>query len=251
MLESPRFFFQRCDIDGKAETAITPIINGDRRYWYVKVLVDHTCEAEKRVGCAVRVQCGNGFWVGTDGLELHFTTEGSATGVDPNSGGDGGMEPLDKFDFWNRALLHCSPNDKYRRGSYRFWNGYWQYLHVISYYCRVEGNAQLWDMLACLGDYLYCGDCKNHYAKFHGSRTPFEGIDGVDFLIDLHNDINVMRDKRTWSRKEVDLLYDDLDGWIVHLKNLYGIDVRLLFKLGRIPYFPSMYLLKRTRIMVM
>lgn len=90
----------------------------------------------------------------------------------------------------------------------------WTFLHAVSYTMpnkptsaqRKQYNA----FFERVGDVLPCPKCSKHYKNFWNKSKPdcSSKEKTINWLIDLHNDVNKRNGKPVMDRKEVDEMYN-------------------------------------------
>jgi hypothetical protein len=90
----------------------------------------------------------------------------------------------------------------------KLWNGVWNILHYLSY--SIKNNDDIEKLSTCINTLILpCEHCQKHFVHYK-SVHPFpndrESI--IHWFIDLHNDINVRNKKKTFTRHEVDAIYN-------------------------------------------
>ena len=100
----------------------------------------------------------------------------------------------------------------------KVWGQYlWRLLHTITYSypnkCSQKLKGKYIDIFYCLRNIIPCSICKIHYRKrlneFPVERFLNNKDNFINWLIKLHNEVNVGLYKRTVSRKEADSIYLD------------------------------------------
>lgn len=96
----------------------------------------------------------------------------------------------------------------------------WRLLHTITYSypnnCSSNLKTKYIEIFYCLRDIIPCVICRNHY-KQRLTKMPVENYMGnkdafINWLINLHNEVNVGLHKRFVSRQEADKVYIDDKG---------------------------------------
>ena len=127
----------------------------------------------------------------------------------------------------------------------QFFNDYWEILHIVSYlYPNIPSYDQQMQIEMLIESIHYsipCGICKEHFSRYVNSiHIPdiYKNKESlISFFIDLHNSINKRNSKKIWKRKEVDILYSNLDQRIQKFKNSKKIDIRKLLEMNQIYRF--------------
>ena len=100
----------------------------------------------------------------------------------------------------------------------KVWGQYlWRLLHTITYSypnkCSQKLKGKYIEIFYCLRNIIPCSICKTHYRKrlneFPVERFLNNKDNFINWLIKLHNEVNVGLHKRTVSRKEADSIYLD------------------------------------------
>ena len=95
----------------------------------------------------------------------------------------------------------------------------WEFLHAVTFQYPEKPNnherKKYYTFFDSLKFILPCPNCRNHYAN------NFESIpirldsrrDLIEWLIDIHNEVNVLNNKKVWTYEEVyekyNQMYDD------------------------------------------
>ena len=92
----------------------------------------------------------------------------------------------------------------------------WYLLHSISYFYPQEPTekdryytSKFFNF--CVPNMILCSYCKSHYIDYI-NITPVNLINRnylINWVIDLHNDINKRNNKKIYNKKEVNLIYEN------------------------------------------
>ena len=87
------------------------------------------------------------------------------------------------------------------------WNNIWFILHKLSYLIsNIYELNKLKSILINLN--LPCKLCQDHFITYKNKNPiPDDKNDIINWIITLHNDININNNKKTFSRSEVDAFY--------------------------------------------
>ena len=88
------------------------------------------------------------------------------------------------------------------------WNSIWYILHSISYSIHTPLDIQ--KISYCVDKLqLPCEICEEHFKKYKVEHIfPNDRESIINWFIDLHNTINIQNNKKTYTRTEVDVLFN-------------------------------------------
>ena len=92
----------------------------------------------------------------------------------------------------------------------------WKFLHTITFqypeYPNDKDKKEYYMFFNSLKNVLPCPNCREHYSiNFQKFPIRLESRDNlVEWLIDIHNEVNVMAQKRKYSYDEVYQIYNQM-----------------------------------------
>ena len=93
----------------------------------------------------------------------------------------------------------------------------WRFLHLITFQYPEnpsdKDKKNYYIFFNSLKDVLPCPNCREHYSN-HFKKHPIQlesRKEFIEWLIDIHNEVNLMLGKKTYSYDEVYELYDDIN----------------------------------------
>ena len=93
----------------------------------------------------------------------------------------------------------------------------WRFLHLITFQYPEnpsdKDKKNYYIFFNSLKDVLPCPNCREHYSN-HFKKHPIQlesRKELIEWLIDIHNEVNLMLGKKTYSYDEVYELYDDIN----------------------------------------
>ena len=93
----------------------------------------------------------------------------------------------------------------------------WRFLHLITYQYPEnpsdKDKKNYYIFFNSLKDVLPCPNCREHYSN-HFKKHPIQlesRKEFIEWLIDIHNEVNLMLGKKTYSYDEAYELYDDIN----------------------------------------
>jgi len=136
-------------------------------------------------------------------------------------------------------------NNNIKKSAIKFWGLYWASLHYLSYIYPKNPTDKEKDQVYKLIEVMkkngiLCVRCKNHFIIWSSNndiKSNYNTRDElISYFIDLHNDVNKRNKKKIFSRKEVDLIYNNFND--AELIN-YKINVKKLFNENKIYELPN------------
>lgn len=138
-----------------------------------------------------------------------------------------------------------SNNINVKKSAIKFWGLYWASLHYLSYIYPInptdEQKEQVYKLIEIMKkNGILCERCRNHFIIWCSSndiRSNYNSSDElINYFINLHNNVNERNKKRKFSRKEVDLIYNNFnDSMLIE----YKINVKKLFNENKIYELPD------------
>ena len=124
---------------------------------------------------------------------------------------------IDQKDFWGPKL--------------------WKLIHTISYFSpdnfsKIDYTNYYYFYTFVIPRCIMCIKCQIHYRKML-ERIQFDGFTKnqlIDYLIELHNNVNKRLKKKQLTRKDVDKIYSDKN---IFLKDIYDL---ILWYKGNVQY---------------
>ena len=138
-----------------------------------------------------------------------------------------------------------SNNINVKKSAIKFWGLYWASLHYLSYIYPVnptdEQKEQVYKLIEIMKiNGILCLRCKNHFIIWSSSndiKYNYNSKDDlINYFINLHNNVNERNKKRIFSRKEVDLIYNNFNDSVLIE---YKINVKKLFNDNKIYELPD------------
>lgn len=135
--------------------------------------------------------------------------------------------------------------------------GAWTFLHSITFQYPEKptdiDKQKYYTFFNSLKNVLPCPVCRDHYNKnFEILPIRLESrVELIEWLIDLHNEVNSMNNKKIYSYDEVYMIYNDLydNNKIISGENSNKIDllyvlILIAIAIGAYYYYKNFYIKK-------
>ena len=90
----------------------------------------------------------------------------------------------------------------------------WDTMHLFSYNYKEKPSKELmdsaWNFFISMGMLIPCAECQDHYKKFVSRFTPMVNSrdELIEWVLSFHNAVNQRKEKRLWSRQELDQKFE-------------------------------------------